>query len=270
MSYYNTKIIRTTSYVEIYEYSKPISKKAKNENLIILKNDINEIADKTNDKSKSSEEDSIRRMALTRKRSKAELVRLIDTNYDKRTSFLTLTVKENIINRNTFSTMFDKFITRMNYNFLNTKQRKLKYIAVLEKQKRGAYHVHMLIFDIGFLKHSELMKVWGHGGVRINKLNSLDDSSNAGRYVSKYMEKSIGQELLESKGKKSYYCSHNLNKPVVSTMLLNHDDITALTKSETVSYSSEYKSKVYKNGEFIENLVRYKKIKLIMEEEQWI
>lgn len=268
MSYYNTKIIRTSSYVEIYEYSKPISKKTKKENSITLINNTNEITDKTNDKSKRNEEDSIRRMALTRKRSKAELVRLIDTNCDNRTSFLTLTVKENIINRNTFSTMFDKFITRMNYNFLNTKQRKLKYIAVLEKQKRGAYHVHMLIFDIGFLKHSELMKVWGHGGVRINKLNSLDDSSNAGRYVSKYMEKSIGQELLESKGKKSYYCSHNLNKPVVSTLLLNHDDIIALTNSENVSYSSEYKSKVYRDGEFIENLVKYKKIKLDMEEEQ--
>lgn len=268
MSYYNTKIIRTSSYIEIYEYSKPISKKSKKDNSIISIIDNKKNTDEINDKTKISEEDSIRRMALTRKRSKAELVRIIDTNYDNRTSFLTLTVKENIINRNTFSMMFDKFITRMNYNFLNTKQRKLKYIAVLEKQKRGAYHVHMLIFDIGFLKHSELMKVWGYGGVRINKLNSLDDSSNAGRYVSKYMEKSIGQELLESKGKKSYYCSHNLNKPVVSTLLLNHDDIITLTNSDNVSYSSEYKSKVFKNGEFIENLVKYKKIKVDMEEEQ--
>ena len=37
-----------------------------------------------------------------------------------------------------------------------------------------------------------LIKNDGQGAVRINKLNKLDDSSNAGRYVAKYMEKGIG------------------------------------------------------------------------------
>lgn len=77
-------------------------------------------------------------MVKTRKQTKANLIQLIDTNYDEKTSFLTLTVKENIKDRDKFSNMFVKFITRMNCNFLNTKKRKLKYLAVLERQKRGA------------------------------------------------------------------------------------------------------------------------------------
>lgn len=67
----------------------------------------------------------------------------------------------------------------------------------------------MIIFDIKFIDINKLKEVWGHGFVWINKLDNLDSSSNAGRYIAKYMEKGIGEELLETKGKKGYYCSCN-------------------------------------------------------------
>lgn len=108
--------------------------------------------------------------------------------------------------------MFDKFVTRLNYHVLGTKKRQIKYIAVLEKQKRGAWHIHMMLFSFPCVPHSKLLKIWKHGAVRINKIHEIDDSSNAGRYVSKYMEKGMAQELLESMGKKSYYSSRNLKK----------------------------------------------------------
>jgi hypothetical protein len=70
----------------------------------------------------------------------------------------------------------------------------ITYISVLERQKRGAWHAHILLFNFPYVPHKDLLRIWGHGAVRINKLDSLDDSSNAGRYVAKYMEKGIGQE----------------------------------------------------------------------------
>lgn len=79
----------------------------------------------------------------------------------------------------------------------------IKYIAVLERQK-GERGMHTFSFFVSFVPHKDLLAIWRLGAVRINKLDSLDDSSNAGRYVSKYMEKGIGQELLESLGKRHF------------------------------------------------------------------
>lgn len=256
---YNVKIIRTGSYVEVYEYTAPIMsgyvEETKNKEKREQK-DFNEITEDEQLK-------RLKRMNLTRQNAKWDLMRIIDTNFDDRTSFLTLTTKENIQSREAFNDMFNKFITRFNYHFLHTKKRALKYIATLEKQERGAYHAHVLLFDVGYLKHEELTEVWGHGFVWINKLDKLDDSSNAGRYVSKYMEKSIGQELIESKGKKSYYSSRNLKKPMVTKVFTNDNLENFINYKDTdILYQSEYVGKAYRNGEYVESPIKYKKIKL--------
>ncbi|MCJ1779116.1 rolling circle replication-associated protein [Mammaliicoccus sciuri] len=250
---YNKKIIRTSSYIEIYEYEYPIvsdfevsNKKNKESNL-----DFDEL--------NSDEKDlKLKRLARTRQRAKWNLVRLVDVNFDNRTSFLTLTTKENVTNRSKFNNMFDKFVTRLNYHVLGTKKRQIKYIAVLEKQKRGAWHVHMMLFNISFVAHSKLLKIWRHGAVRINKIHEIDDAANAGIYVAKYMEKGMSQELLESMGKKSYYSSRNLKK-VEEYKVLSDENFF---EKQQVVYETNYNSKAYKNGKLINNKVKYKKIKL--------
>ena len=105
------------------------------------------------------------------------------------------------------------------------------------------------------------MEVWGHGAVRINKLDSLDDSSNAGRYVAKYMEKGIGQELLDSLGKKAFYSSRNLNKPE-ELKLFTNENVADLVENDKILYETTYNSKIYKDGRLIDNKVQYKKIKV--------
>lgn len=259
---YNIKIIKTANYIEVYEYEKPISSYStpKREKKIRERRSFDELED-------DEQLERLKRMATTRLNTKHELIRLIDSNVDDRTSFLTLTTKKNIKSREVFNEMFKKFITRFNYNFLNTKKRKLKYIATLEQQERGAYHAHVLLFDIGFLEHKKLTEVWGHGFVWINKLDKLDDVSNVGRYVAKYMEKSIGQELLENYGKKAYYSSHNLNKPMVSKML-TEDDLDSIIKYSDVVYSNEYIGKYFKDGQYYDNPVKYKKIKISKEDKE--
>ena len=193
MASYNRKIIRTGSYIEVYEYEYPIISDFK------INKKVNKR--KYDELTLEEKELKLKRLARTRQQAKWNLLRLIDTNFDEKTSFLTLTTKENIIDRNEFNSMFDKFIARLNYNVYGVKKRLIKYVAVLEKQKRGAWHTHILLFSFPFIPHSKLFDLWGHGSVRINKVHELDDISNAGRYVVKYMEKGIGQELIDSMGK---------------------------------------------------------------------
>ena len=167
---YNRKIIQTSSYIEIYEYEKVIFTQDEN-----IKNTEpkKERKKKRNFDELSTEEQNERleRISKTRKNSRWEVMRLVDTNFDKKTSFLTLTTKENIQDRNQFNLLFDKFIKRLNYKIFNSKKRLLKYLAVLEKQERGAWHVHIMLFDFPFVPQHDLVKVWGLGGVWINKID---------------------------------------------------------------------------------------------------
>lgn len=265
---YNQKIVRSANnYYEIWEYEKPILITDKFEDDYT---DTTEIDKKKKTLRRTFEElsdeeqnERLRRMSETRLKAKWKILRLVDTNFDDKTSFLTLTTKKNVEDRDEFTNMFDLFITRLNYRMYDTKKRKIKYLATLERQKRGAWHAHILLFSIEFIPHKDLLSTWGHGAVRINKLNHLDDSSNAGRYVVKYMEKSIGQSLLDSFGKKSYLASRNLKKPVENKVYLK--DPLEFDNS-IVLYETEYKSKIYRNGRLIDNPVRYRKIKILEED----
>lgn len=265
MAFYNRKIVRSGSYYEIWEYEKPIYIKGENEN--IENCTVDKVNETDNEKrkrrtfeelSEDEQQERLNRMSKTRQEATWKLKRLIDVNFDSKTSFLTLTTKANIQNRDEFNSMLKTFVKRFNYHVFNTKQSRLKYIAVLEKQQRLAFHTHILLFDVPYVPHEKLLKLWGHGAVRINKLEHLDDSSNAGRYVVKYMEKGIGQELLENFGKKSYLTSRNLKKPEENRIFLKEK----LEYEESdILYETEYSSKIYKDGRLIDNPVRYRKIR---------
>ncbi|MCW6665518.1 Rep protein [Aerococcaceae bacterium NML191219] len=259
---YNCKIIRTSSYLEIWEYSSPIFS-SDNTEIHTLQDNINKKQKRrTFDELTAEEKDErLKRLSKTRKNAKWKLQRLIDSNFDDRTNFLTLTTKANIQDRTEFNTIFDKFLKRLNYYIYHSKKRQLRYIAVLERQKRGAWHAHVLLFSFPYVPHKELLSIWRHGAVRINKLDSLDDSSNAGRYVAKYMEKGIGQELLESLGQKAFYSSRTLKKPE-EIKLLTNEKIENLIQTDVILYESTYNSKIFRKGHLVNNEVKYRKVKL--------
>lgn len=267
MNKYNQKIVRSGSYYEIWEYEKPIfiqDEFIEDDTPEQTQNDNKEINKRKSFDELSDEEQTerLRRMSKTRLDVKWKLLRLVDINFDDKTSFLTLTVKENIKDRDEFTKLFKAFIKRYNYHVFDTKKRVLKYIAVLEKQRRGAWHSHIILFSVPYTEHKKLLEIWGHGSVRINKLDQLDDLSNAGRYVIKYMEKGIGQELLESFGKKSYFRSRNLKKPEENKIFLKEQ---LKFDDSLVLYETDYNSKIYRDGRLINNPVKYRKIKIIEE-----
>lgn len=95
---YNKKIIRTSSYIEIWEYEKAIFtnrklKESANESEPRKRRTFEELTEKEQMK-------RLQRMKQTRLNAKWKLLRLVDCNFNDNTSFLTLTTKENIQDRN--------------------------------------------------------------------------------------------------------------------------------------------------------------------------
>lgn len=263
MTGYNQKIVRTNSYVEIWEYEKPIFIK---DEITVIDEAVGQI-ESIKEKSKrrtfdelndDEQKKRLERMSKTRLEAKWKLLRIVDCNFDDKTSFLTLTTKKNVQDRDKFNSLIKTFIKRFNYHIFGSKKSKLKYLAVLERQKRKAWHAHILLFEVPYVPHEKLLNLWGHGAVRINKVD-VDSKENRGRYVTKYFEKGIGQELLESFGKKAYLSSRNLLRPEESKIFLK-DNLEF--KHSAILYETKYVSKIYRDGNLIDNPVRYRKIRI--------
>ncbi|MGL6125458.1 MAG: rolling circle replication-associated protein, partial [Metamycoplasmataceae bacterium] len=96
---------------------------------------------------------------------------------------------------------------------------KLSYLGVVEFQERGAIHFHICLFNVPYLKHSELYEMWsstcGSGGVYIEKIGA-NDCDNVGAYITKYLSKDMDDFFdNEYKGKKRYFKSRGLKEPEV-------------------------------------------------------
>ena len=63
------------------------------------------------------------------------------------------------------------------------------------KQERGAIHYHIILFDFPFISINRLTTIWGHGFVKINKID-VDSIENRGRYISKYFEKDLDMKSI--------------------------------------------------------------------------
>lgn len=135
-------------------------------------------------------------------RARNELRRLALTNFSNKSKFITLTFKENMTDLAESNKLFKAFIRD-----LRKKQSDLKYIAVIEFQKRGAIHYHLLC-NLKYIKAKVLEETWGHGFIKINRINHVD---NIGAYVIKYMTKEDADPRLV--GKKMYQTSQKLERP---------------------------------------------------------
>ena len=148
-------------------------------------------------------------------RSKNKLKHLIDSNIAQldntkfRPRFVTFTFRENITDIKTANSKFTKFMRKFNRS-LGFKNSQLKYVTVIEFQKRGAVHYHTLFFNLPYIKnmYDEMEKLWGNGFVISKK---IDKVKNLSSYVCKYMSKEISDERLY--GQKCYFASMNLTKP---------------------------------------------------------
>ena len=93
-----------------------------------------------------------------------------------------------------------------------------------------------VLFSFPYLPHAELTAIWGHGLIKINKID-VDSAENRGRYVSKYFDKDL--ELKEHK-KKAFFKSQNLKQPIETKRLTNQP---YEVKDQEVLFTNNYVSK---------------------------
>ena len=117
-----------------------------------------------------------------------EIKRIIDCNYDDKSTFLTLTFKENIQDIERANREFTLFIKRLK-RYLKNQQ--LKYIATWELQQRGAIHYHLVLFSVPYIDNKKLGELWANGFIKINKIKETVKNEAVGVYITKYFVKDL-------------------------------------------------------------------------------
>lgn len=129
---------------------------------------------------------------------------------------LTLTFAENLTDLPTANREFELYIKRLN-RYLRLcgdiePTDKVRYLAVGEQQKRGAWHYHVALFNMKWLPVAEYGRIWGNGFAHIAPITSFEGLE---RYVSKYFAKKFADDKLT--GSQAYHGSKDLLKPYVHT-----------------------------------------------------
>lgn len=143
--------------------------------------------------------------------ARKSLKRLIESNvnqYNQKSLFVTFTFASNIDDPSVANPEWSAFARRFN-TFLKFKA---KYATVIEFQKRGAVHYHVLYFNIPFISDLKLhlARIWALGFVKMNAIHNVKSISS---YISKYLQKGmIDKRLLH---RKAYFTSRNLYKPLI-------------------------------------------------------
>lgn len=195
-----TKVILCGHHIEVYQYEQPL----------LLNKPPKDKIDKPKEPKPWDFDLYISRRAEYRKRTKSRVIgqvqRLIESNFNRNSIFLTLTFN----NENNFditdlkicNLKVHNFMTRLKENFEN-----LKYLIVPEFQKRGAVHYHLII-NQAFIEKETIQKLWKYGFIKIKDINYLE---GIGNYFTKYLTKNSDDERLY--GKRSFFTSKNLRRP---------------------------------------------------------
>jgi len=192
-----TKIIRSGSFLEVYEYEK---------NLPIRR--------KSRAASRGPRYFKVRtRSADSLRRAKRNFRRLVQSNLvgDVPPALFTFTFLQ-VLSYPTSSRIFTEFIARLR----RLSGRNFRYIAVPEFQERGAVHFHVLIW--GFYEEAKkesttrsFQALWSRGFV---DGIVTDGHPKIAGYLTKYLSKSVFDVRLA--GKKAYLSSHNILRPMSS------------------------------------------------------
>lgn len=198
---------------------------------------------------------------------------LINNNFigAKNELFITLTYKENMQDTERLYDDFRKFMMRLRYRYRDISS--VDYISVVEPQGRGAWHCHVLMrfndVEKIYIPNEEVRSLWGHGFVRVNHLEDVD---NIGAYVSAYltdleMEGDFeGDKVKRLNGKKYikgarlhlyppginiYRCSRGIKPPEREVMRFK--EVKNIVKDSAPHYTKTYN---VQTDEF-ENVITY-------------
>lgn len=114
---------------------------------------------------------------------------LINTNVTdvSKVRWCTLTYSENMTDAKQLYRDFKKFNMRFQYYCRTKGFGNPEYIVMMEPQGRGAWHAHLLYIwqsKAPYIPNSDFSELWGHGFVKIKKLDAVD---NVGAYLTAYL-----------------------------------------------------------------------------------
>lgn len=221
----NLRAVASGKIIEIYEYEEPIYYGYGSEG---------------NGKNKISEDSERRSDSVNR--TKQKIRRLINSNMEDKSKFVTLTYKDNELDVSKAKEDFKKFIKRLNYRLSKDGLENVKYLYVIEFQKRGSIHFHCVFFNLDYIKKSEFEKIWKNGFIKINKIDNCD---NVGAYVVKYMNKEIEEKRLNNFD--LYGRSKDLKEPIIIKKPQEVNILFEAYKNKIVfskDFNTEYKGKI--------------------------
>lgn len=231
---FDVKLVVFGDYCEVYKYEKKILQGVvKPKKLKVEKMEI------------ENEGKPKGRYAHSLNRTRNKVRRLIASNFHKRNRFVTLTFAENLGDIRIANTCFKKFIRFLRHYIESQGEfpiEKFKYLAVIEFQKRGAVHYH-IIMEAPYISEAVLQIAWPYGYYKVNVIEHVD---NVGAYISKYLYKDINDPRL--RGKRAYQASMNLEQPIEITdkedvrTFLSYTPRTLVKKGQ---FDNEYTGRVY-------------------------
>ncbi len=159
--------------------------------------------------------------------------------------FITLTFGDNITDIKFANYEFTKYIQRLNFFITKNKKSFLRYIVVIEFQKRGAIHYHIMFFNLPFISDikKKIVEVWGQGFINVKSTKNVDELKKIIRYMSKYMSKNFDDSRLH--GKKCYFVSKQLKKPRFVYFDDQINELLDFVPPETLEYHSDKKTEGY-------------------------
>ncbi len=194
------RLVISGNKIEFYEYEKPIYIDYEREHEI----------------KKNKTEDSVKREDNLY-RARQSVRRIIWSNIEPHSKFLTLTYAETQLDLKVFQRHFTTFLQNMKRNGFP-----LRYLYVLERQKKrgkkegniGTIHAHVVVFNDEYIPYELITKCWGQGNIDIHMINGLREENgekvnDVGAYVCKYLTKDSTIEW----GSRSYRCSKGLKRP---------------------------------------------------------
>jgi len=205
MNGYTQKLVISGDFLELYQFQKKIKKGfevTKEQLSPLIEYAISDMGCKLI-KEKRLLTTNWQKSQFSLTRTRRNIRRLINANKTM-SKFLTLTFADNVCDIDFANYEFKKFIERLKYQYPTLD---LKYLTVIEFQKRGAVHYHMIL-NTPKIKASKIAELWGNGFIKINQIKKCD---NVGAYVSKYLSKESTERLFN---RKKFFCSRNLEKPV--------------------------------------------------------
>lgn len=130
--------------------------------------------------------------------------------FEGKSSFLSLTYKENIQNRNKALKDLKNFRLKLKRQKFN-----IEYLGIMERQERGAWHFHLILFNHSIkLTHKILQSAWGNvkeysANVKYIRKKANEDIDKMANYLTKY----LGKEAVMT-NKKAYFTTSGINRPI--------------------------------------------------------